>query len=93
MQKNVVRYKNVQGIRIAPGGRVDLAIGAGTETLAGVDTVVFASERRSDRALAGIAKARGLETYVIGDAADVNSEDSGTILATIAQAYDIARSI
>ena len=93
MQKNVVRYKNVQGIRLAAGGRVDLAIGAGTETLAGVDTIVFASERRSDRALAGIAKARGLETYVIGDAADVSSEDSGTILATIAQAYDIARRI
>jgi len=40
-----------------------------------------------------VAKARGLETHVIGDAADVNSEDGGTILATIAQAYDLARSI
>jgi hypothetical protein len=54
---------------------------------------VFAGERRSDRSIAEAARARGLETYVIGDAADVTSEDSGTILSTIAQAYDLARSI
>jgi glycerate-2-kinase len=93
MQKSVKRYKNVQGIGIEPGGTVQLVTGTGNETLSGIDTIVFASERRSDRALAEIAKARGLETYVLGDAADVTSEDSGTILATIAQAYDIARSI
>jgi NADPH-dependent 2,4-dienoyl-CoA reductase/sulfur reductase-like enzyme len=93
MQKNVKRYKNVHGIGVAPGGTIRLATDSGNETLSGVDTIVFASERRSDRGLAEIAKSRGLETYVVGDAADVTSEDSGTILATIAQAYDIARSI
>jgi 2,4-dienoyl-CoA reductase-like NADH-dependent reductase (Old Yellow Enzyme family) len=93
MQKDVKRYKNVHGIGIEPGGTVQLLTGSGPETLSGIDTIVFASERRSDRGLAEHAKARGLETYVVGDAADVTSEDSGTILATITQAYDIARSI
>ena len=63
------------------------------QTLPGIDTVVFASERRSERAVAELARSRGLETYVIGDAADVSSEDSGTILNNIAQAYDRARAI
>jgi len=54
---------------------------------------VFASERRSNRSVAELAKARGLETYIVGDASDVVSEDSGTIFTNIAQAYDIARRI
>jgi len=54
---------------------------------------VFASERRSNRSVAEFAKARGLETYIVGDASDVVSEDSGTIFSNIAQAYDIARRI
>jgi hypothetical protein len=33
-----------------------------------------------------LAEAKGLKTYVIGDAFDVVSEDSGTIFANIAQA-------
>ena len=93
IRKNVRRFKNVRNIEIDADGSVQLVTGQGREPLHGIDTVVFAGERRSDRSIAEVAKARGLETYVIGDAADVTTEDSGTILATIAQAYDVARSI
>jgi hypothetical protein len=40
-----------------------------------------------------VANSKGYKTYVVGDAFDVVSEDSGTIFANIAQAYDIARQI
>ena len=94
IQKNVRRFKNVQDIEIdlTTGVRAGHATGARSR-LPGIDTIVFAGERRSDRSIAEIAKSRGLETYVIGDAADVSTEDSGTILPTIAQAYDRARAI
>ena len=93
IQKNVRRFKNVQDIEIDDDGSVRAGHGQETHPLPGIETIVFAGERRSDRSIAEIAKSRGLETYVIGDAADVTTEDSGTILATIAQAYDRARSI
>jgi pyruvate/2-oxoglutarate dehydrogenase complex dihydrolipoamide dehydrogenase (E3) component len=93
MRKGVRRFKNVHDIEMSAGRHVRLMTATGAQDLDGIDTVVFASERRSDRSLAEVAKARGIETYVIGDAADVTTEDSGTILATIAQAYDLARSI
>ena len=93
IEKNVRRFKNVHDIEIDADGAVRLVTGQGKQPLPGVDTVVFAGERRSDRSIAEIAKSRGLETYVIGDAADVTTEDSGTILTTIAQAYDRARAI
>jgi len=93
MGKGVRRFKNVHDIEFGANRSVRLDTETGAQELPAIDTVVFASERRSDRSLAEVAKARGIETYVIGDAADVTSEDSGTILSTIAQAYDVARSI
>lgn len=93
IQKNVRRFKNVQDIEIDPDGGVRLVTPQGRQPLPGIDTIVFAGERRSDRSVAEIAKARGLETWIIGDAADMSSEDSGTILMTIAQAYDRARAV
>jgi 2,4-dienoyl-CoA reductase-like NADH-dependent reductase (Old Yellow Enzyme family) len=93
IEKNVRRFKNVHDIEIGADGGIRLVTEQGAHPLPGIDTIVFAGERRSDRSIAEAARARGLETYVIGDAADVTSEDSGTILSTIAQAYDLARSI
>jgi len=93
MAKQVRRLKNVHNIEIDAADRVFVVSAEGREELPGIDTVVFASERRSDRALAELANARGCKTYVVGDAADVVSEDSGTIFANIAQAYDIARRV
>ena len=93
IDKNVRRVKNVSHVEIGADDSVHLITDRGREQLPGIDTVVFASERRSDRALAEIAKAQGIATYVVGDAADVTSEDGGTIFANIAQAYDVARRI
>jgi 2,4-dienoyl-CoA reductase-like NADH-dependent reductase (Old Yellow Enzyme family) len=91
--KNVRRLKGVQGLRIAGHAGVALMIDGAEEMLPGVDAIVFASERKSVRGVAELARARGIPVHVIGDAADVQSEDSGTIFANIAHAYDIARSI
>jgi NADPH-dependent 2,4-dienoyl-CoA reductase/sulfur reductase-like enzyme len=93
IEKKVRRFKNVQDIEIGADDSVVLVTQKGREHLPGIDTIVFASERRSDRQLAEIATARGCKTYVVGDAADVISEDSGTIFANIAQAYDFARRV
>jgi 2,4-dienoyl-CoA reductase-like NADH-dependent reductase (Old Yellow Enzyme family)/pyruvate/2-oxoglutarate dehydrogenase complex dihydrolipoamide dehydrogenase (E3) component len=93
IEKKVRRIKEVRNIEIGKDDSVCLVTDKGRETLPGIDTIVFASERRSNRSLAEVAKARGLETYLIGDASDVVSEDGGTIFANIAQAYDVARRI
>lgn len=93
IEKKVRRFKNVRDIKISADDEVVLVTEKGREGLPAIDTIVFASERRSDRSLAQVAAALGCKTYVIGDAADVVSEDSGTIFANIAQAYDIARRV
>jgi 2,4-dienoyl-CoA reductase-like NADH-dependent reductase (Old Yellow Enzyme family)/thioredoxin reductase len=93
IEKKVRRLKDVHSIEIGTDDRVILGTAKGHEALEGVDMIVFASERRSSRGVAEVAKTMGFETYVIGDAFDVVSEDSGTIFANIAQAYDIARRI
>jgi 2,4-dienoyl-CoA reductase-like NADH-dependent reductase (Old Yellow Enzyme family)/thioredoxin reductase len=93
IEKNVRRIKDVRSIEIGTDESVYVVTDKGKEMLPGIDTIVFASERRSNRSMAEIAKARGYETYIVGDASDVVSEDSGTIFSNIAQAYDIARRI
>ena len=93
IEKKVRRFKDVRNIVIGTDDSVCVVTDKGSEILPGIDTVVFASERRSNRSVAEFAKARGFETYIVGDASDVVSEDSGTIFSNIAQAYDIARRI
>jgi glycerate-2-kinase len=80
-------------VQFSPDGTVRLLTDKSSEALGAIDAIVFASERRSDRSVAELARERGIDTYVIGDAADVDSEDGGTILTNIAQAYDRARAI
>lgn len=92
-RKNVKRSKNVHNVEIDGDDSVWLVSDTGRQHLPGVDTIVFASERGSIRTLEKAAEARGIDTHVIGDAFDVVSEDSGTIFANIAQAYDLARTI
>ncbi|HTT82843.1 MAG TPA: FAD-dependent oxidoreductase [Rhizomicrobium sp.] len=91
--KKVRRLKDVYHIGIDADDRITLETAKGKEILDDIDMIVFASERRSLRGLAETAKAKGIVTHVVGDAFDVISEDSGTIFANIAQAYDIARRI
>jgi glycerate-2-kinase len=93
IEKKVQRFKNVHDIEIAENGGVTLVTDKGKESLPDIGTIVFASERRSTRTLVEIAKGKGYDTHVIGDAFDVTSEDAGTIFANIAQAYDTARRI
>jgi len=93
IEKKVRRFKDVRNIVIGTDDSVSVVTDKGSEILPDIDTIVFASERRSNRSVAELAKARGLETYIVGDASDVVSEDSGTIFTNIAQAYDIARRI
>jgi pyruvate/2-oxoglutarate dehydrogenase complex dihydrolipoamide dehydrogenase (E3) component len=92
-RKGVRRIKHVHGVEIDGEDKVWLVTGKGRELVPAIDTIVFAGDRRSDRSLAEICERRGLETHIVGDAFDVTSEDGGTIFATIAQAYDVARSI
>ena len=91
--KHVRRVKGVHGVEVGGNDDVWLVTDDGREQLPGVDTIVFASDRRSNRSLVELANASGAETYVVGDAHDVTSENSGTIFANIAQAYDLARQV
>lgn len=91
IRKQVKRLKNLRALALRPDGAIELVTPEGSEALFGIDTIVLASDRRPDRGFAEIARTRGYATHVIGDAADMASEDSGTIFANIAQAYDLAR--
>ena len=60
----------------------------------GIDTIVFASERRSNRRLAEVANSKGYKTYVVGDAFDVViGGQRHDLCEHSAQAHDIARQI
>src|SRR5258706_802107 len=90
--KKVRRIKDVRNIVIGTDDSVCVVTDKGNEILPDIDTIVFASERRSNRSVAELSKARGLETYIVGDASDVVSEDRGTIFTNIVQAYYIPSS-
>jgi 2,4-dienoyl-CoA reductase-like NADH-dependent reductase (Old Yellow Enzyme family)/thioredoxin reductase len=91
--KPVHRLKKVRGIEVGDNDDVWLITDEGSQMLPGIDTIVFASDRRADRGLAEVAENLGLDTYIVGDAHDATSEHASTILATIQQAYDVARRI
>jgi len=58
-----------------------------------VDTIVFASERKSERSLVEAAERMGARVIIVGDANDATSENASTIFANVAHAYDNARLI
>ena len=91
--QGVVRYKNVRNVEIEAPDQVYLATEKGRVHLPNIDTIVLANLRQSDRSVGEVAENMGLETYVIGDAKDVMSEDSGTIFANLVQGYDLARGL
>ncbi|MGE0830133.1 MAG: FAD-dependent oxidoreductase [Hyphomonadaceae bacterium] len=92
-KKPVHRVKNVHGVEIGGNDDVWILTDAGRELLPGIETVVFASDRRANRSVAELAGNLGIETHLVGDAYDSTSENSGTIFANIARAYDVARQI
>jgi NADPH-dependent 2,4-dienoyl-CoA reductase/sulfur reductase-like enzyme len=92
--KNVRRVKNVHDIEVGGNDDVWLVTSVGREMLPGIDTIVFASDRRSNRSIGEVAEKFGAKTIFVGDAKDVtNSDIAGTIFANIAMAYDAARVI
>jgi len=93
ISKKVQRIKNVNAIEILEGDEVWLVVNGERKHLPGIDTVVLASERHSERSLADIAEKLGIETHVVGDATEANSEEGGTIFSSIAQGYDVARQL
>ena len=91
--KHVKRIKNVHDIVQSDQDELILQTAGGAFPLGKIDTVVFASERKSDRAVLEAAEKRGARVVVVGDAHDVISENAGTIFANIAHAYDATRMI
>jgi 2,4-dienoyl-CoA reductase-like NADH-dependent reductase (Old Yellow Enzyme family)/thioredoxin reductase len=93
IDKGVRRFKNVHDIKVTGDGTIRLTTDKGDQVLEQIDTIVFASERHPQRALAEIAIAKGFKTHLIGDSHDATSEEGGMILSSITQAYDVARAI
>lgn len=91
--KNVRRIKNVHAVEPDADGQIWIVTDAGREMLPGIDTIVFAGDRRPERTVYEIAEKMGIETHLVGDANDSTSENAGTILATIQQSFDLARHI
>ena len=91
LQKAVKKFKNVRNVEVTETEAVWIVTDTERVHLPDIDTIVMAGERQSNRSFAEIAKGKGLETHVIGDAKDVLSEDGGTIFVNVAQAYDLAR--
>lgn len=92
-EKGVVRIKEVTGMRLDVQERVVVLKADGEQQLPPVDTIVFASERHADGSMLETAKRLGIESYAVGEARDATSDMAGTIFASIAQAYDLARLI
>lgn len=91
--KHVKRIKNVHDVVEGDDGSIVLQTADGPMSLGSVDAVVFASERKSDRAILEAAEKLGGSVVVVGDAHDTVSENAGTIFANIAHAYDSTRRI
>jgi len=92
--KKVRRVKNVRNIEVGGNDDVWLVTDEGHEMLPGIDTIVFAGDRRSNRTIGEMAEKFGAKTIYVGDAKDVTASDiAGTIFANIAMAYDAARVI
>jgi len=91
--KHVTRIKDVYEIALKDGEGIELNTPAGPIALPKVDTIVFASERKSERSLVEAAERMGARVIIVGDANDATSENAGTIFANVAHAYDNARLI
>jgi 2,4-dienoyl-CoA reductase-like NADH-dependent reductase (Old Yellow Enzyme family)/pyruvate/2-oxoglutarate dehydrogenase complex dihydrolipoamide dehydrogenase (E3) component len=91
--RTIRRVKEVRDIEVGGNDDVWLVTDEGREMVPMVDTIVFADERKSNRSVADLAALVGAQTIFVGDAKDVKTENSGTIFANIAQAYDASRSL
>jgi 2,4-dienoyl-CoA reductase-like NADH-dependent reductase (Old Yellow Enzyme family) len=93
VDRGVKRYKNIERIDLQATDQVWMICGGKNERLPGIDTIVFASERRPNIFLAEVAEKKGIEVHLAGDATGVIGEGQGTIMAAIATGYDVGRRI
>jgi len=66
-EKKVRRVKHVHNVEVDSDDSVWLVTDNGREHLPGINTIVFASDRRSNRSVVEMAEARGVKTHIIGD--------------------------
>ena len=90
---SVVKYASVERLEVHDDEEVFVVTASGTQKLPQIDTIVFARDRGPNRFLEEIAKKKGIEVHVIGDAHGVNQPDQGTVWAAIAAGYDVGRQI
>ncbi|OGO03636.1 MAG: hypothetical protein A2Y72_06670 [Chloroflexi bacterium RBG_13_53_26] len=93
IEQGVKRHKNVEKVEILPTDEVWMTGGGRRERLPKIDTIVLASQRRPNMFLEEVAKRKGIETHIIGDASGVAGEGQGTIMAAITAGYDVGRQI
>ncbi len=86
-------YLKVEKVEILPYDDVWIVTAEGREKLPGIETIVFAGERRPNRFLAELAEKKGIETHIIGDASGVAENEQGTVMAAIASGYDVGRQL
>jgi 2,4-dienoyl-CoA reductase-like NADH-dependent reductase (Old Yellow Enzyme family) len=92
-ERGVLMYRGVSRIEIQPYDDVWFSSDSGRERLPGIETIILANQRRPNQFLAEIAKKKGIETHIAGDATGVSEEGQGTIMAAIASGYDIGRTV
>ena len=91
--KGVKTYLGVHKVEIKSTDQVWVVSDSGREKLPHIDTIVLASDRRPTLLLEEVAKRRGIETYVVGDACGVTGDERGMIMAAIATGYEVGRQI
>ena len=93
MDKGVKMYDNVEKVEILPDDEVWMVRSGTREKLPRLDTIVLASDRRSNIYLGQVAEEAGIETHIIGDASGVAAEGQGTLMAAISTGYNVGRQI
>ena len=93
MDKGVKMYDNVEKVEILPDDEVWMVRNGTREKLPRLDTIVLASDRRSNIYLSEVAEKAGIETHIIGDASGVAAEGQGTLMAAISAGYNVGRQI
>ena len=83
----------MEKVEILPADDVWMTSGGRRERLPGIETIVLTSQRRPNVFLEEVAKRKGIETHVVGDATGVAAEGQGTIMAAITAGYDAGRQI
>jgi len=91
--KDITRYAQVRRIEILPTDDIWIVQDEDRQQILNIDTIVFADDRRPNKAVADIARNAGIECHIIGDANGVTAEGQGTIMAAVAAGYDLGRQL